>query len=73
MKHLNISYGDLMTMPTYERRFYIDMFKNEMEMRKEHIEEAKNNAKSGGKGSRSSKVSGEALKSRLKNNQIPQE
>lgn len=58
-------------MPVYERRFYIDMFKSEMEAQKEQYEEAKKNRTSGGKGTRSKTISGDALKMKMKNNQIP--
>lgn len=60
-----------MSMPTYERRFYIDMFKGEMEQQKERMDEIKKNRSSGGKGTRSKTISGEALKSQMRNNQIP--
>jgi len=60
-------------MPTFERRFYIQMYKEEMEEQQEKMEEAKKNRSSGGKGTRSRTISGEALKSRMKNNQIPQQ
>ena len=58
-------------MPTYERRFYIQTFREEMEEQKERYEEMQKNRSSGGKGNRSSTISGEALKSRMKNGQIP--
>lgn len=61
-----------MNMPTFERRFYIQMFKEEMEERQEKMEEMRKNKSSGGKGSRSSTISGEALKSKMRNNEIPQ-
>lgn len=35
------------------------------------MEEEKNNVSTGGKGSRTTKISGEALKSRLKSGEIP--
>lgn len=62
-----------MNMPTYERRFYIQMFKEEMEEKQEKMEEMKKkNKTSGGKGTRTSSISGEALKSKMRNNEIPQ-
>lgn len=60
-----------MSMPVYERRFYIDMFKNEMEDQKERMDEMQKNRTSGGKGTRSKTISGEALKSQMRNKQIP--
>jgi len=71
MKHLGFQYSEVMSMPVYERRFYIEMFKDEMEMQKERMDDARKNATSGGKGTRSKTVSGEALKSQMRNNQIP--
>jgi len=71
MKHLGFQYSEVMSMPVYERRFYIDMFKDEMELQKEKMDEVRENAKSGGKGKRSKRVSGETLKSQIRNNQIP--
>ena len=71
MKHLNFQYSEVMSMPVYERRFYIDMFKNEMEDHNEKMSEAKKNRTSGGKGTRSKTVSGEALKTQMRNNKIP--
>lgn len=73
MRRLEMSYSDIMRMPTFERRFYIQMYREEMEKQEEELKEIKNNKKSGGKGTRSSTISGEALKSRMKNNQIPQQ
>lgn len=58
-------------MPVYERRFYIEMFKEEMDTQKERMEDMRKNSTSGGKGTRSKTVSGEALKSQMRNNQIP--
>jgi hypothetical protein len=71
MKHLKMSYSDIMVMPTYERRFYIDMFKSDMDKEQDRYDEAKKNNSSGGKGTRSKTVSGNALKSQMLNNQIP--
>lgn len=71
MKHLEISYSDIMSMPVYERRFYIEMFKDEMEIKKEKMEEITKNRSSGSKGTRTTTVSGEQLKTKLRNNQIP--
>ncbi len=66
MSHLKISYSDLMLMPTYERRFYIQLYKEELDKETERLENAKSN--SNVKGSRT--VSGEALKAKMRNNEI---
>ena len=58
-------------MPTYERRFYIEMYKSEMDSQKERMDEIKKNSTSSGKGTRTKTVSGDTLKMKMKNNQIP--
>lgn len=69
MRHLKISYSDVLSMPTYERRFFLYSFINENEKRQEQMENQSQT--SGGKGTRTTKVSGEALKSRLRSGEIP--
>ena len=55
-----------MAMPTYERRYYLGMLTREFERKEEAMEEAKEQTTtSGGKGSRTSKVSGQQLKSKM--------
>lgn len=56
MEYLKISYTDLMRMPTYERRFFMTEYMNK-KTKKESTETV-----STGKGSRKTKVSGEAVK-----------
>lgn len=70
MRHLKLSYGDVLSMPVYERRFYLTSFVQENEKRKEKVEEQKSNV-TNGKGKRTTKVSGEQLKSKLKSGEIP--
>jgi len=71
MRHLKIPYSDVLSMPTYERRFFLTTFINENEKRKEQIEEQQSNTTSNGKGTRTTKVSGDQLKARLKSGEIP--
>ena len=72
MRHLKISYADVLSMPTYERRFFLTKFINENEKRQEQIEEqSKTNSSNNGKGKRTTTVSGEQLKARLKSGEIP--
>lgn len=58
-----------MNLPVYERRYFISLLKNEnvgkQERAEEAQEQAKLNAQSGGKGKRTTRVSGDALKSRM--------
>lgn len=67
-----MSRQDVLAMPTYERRFYLTTLINENtkknEMMEEKLQESKN---SGARGSRTTTVSGEQLKSKLKTGQIP--
>lgn len=71
MKHLKFTYRDVMDMPVYERRFYIEMFKDEMDQQKERMDEMKKQKSSGGKGTRTKTISGDALKTQMRNKQIP--
>ena len=57
-------------MPTYERRFFLTTFINENERKKAKIEEQQINIKNS-KGTRTTRVSGEQLKSKLKSGEIP--
>jgi hypothetical protein len=68
----NMTYSDVMAMPTYERRYYLGMLTKDFERKQEQIEEQKEQqTTSGGKGSRTSKVSGQQLKTRMNNGDIP--
>jgi len=59
-----------MSMPTYERRFYLTLLINENNKRSEAVEE-NNQSVSTGKGTRSTRVSGNTLKNQLKSGKIP--
>ena len=68
----NMSYSDVLAMPTYERRYFIGMLTKTLEKKEEAIEEAKEQATvSGGKGSRTSKISGQNLKNKISKGDIP--
>jgi hypothetical protein len=45
MKHLHIPWSDLLSMPTFERRFYINTLVEEFDKRKEAYEQSKNKGK----------------------------
>jgi hypothetical protein len=70
MRHLKISYSDILSMPVYERRFFLTTFINETEKRNEQME-AEQSTTSSGNGKRTTKVSGSQLKERMKNGEIP--
>lgn len=72
VKHIGLSYSDVMGMSVYERRNYLSLLLNENTKKTEMIEEQNQNMKSSN-GSRTTKVSGEALKAKLKSGQIPNE
>jgi hypothetical protein len=60
---MNMSYADVMSMPTYERRFFIRIFTEQLEKQKEKAEEQQQNATaSNGKGKRVTRISGNAVK-----------
>ena len=68
----NMTYSDVMSMPTYERRYYLGMLTKDFERKEEQIEESKDQASTvGTKGSRTSKVSGNQLKNKMKTGEIP--
>lgn len=72
-QHLKgFTYSDVLAMPTYERRFFIGLLTRENQKREEQIEQMNEESKSkGAKGSRQTKVSGNALKSKMASGQIP--
>lgn len=72
MKHIGMTYQDVLSCPTYERRFFLQMLINEANKRNELIEEAQQTrANSGGKGSRNTRISGDQLKAKLQSGEIP--
>jgi hypothetical protein len=60
-------------MPTYERRFFLGLLTKEHRQREEQMEELQNKQQQskGGKGSRQTRVSGQALKNKMQSGQIP--
>jgi hypothetical protein len=63
------TYSDVLKLPIYERRYYLSLLTRQAKQREEHYEEMKN--KSNSKGGRTTKISGDALKSKLKSGEIP--
>ena len=60
-----MSYSDVMRMPTQERKLFIAIHIAKMEEKKEKIEEEREAAlakQSGGKGSKTKTISGDAVK-----------
>ena len=59
-------------MPTYERRFFLGQKTKEISKQEEQMEQAREQSdKRNSKGSRTSRVSGDALKTRMQNGDIP--
>jgi hypothetical protein len=70
LQHLNgVTYSDVLKMPTYERRFFLGLLTKDMQQRKENADQNAQTKQS--KGSRTTKISGEQLKSKLKSGEIP--
>lgn len=70
IKHFGMTYQDVLSAPTCERRFFLLKLMNENQKRIEAREEVINN-NAGAKGTRSTRVGGEQLKAKLKNGEIP--
>jgi len=61
-----------MNLPVYERRFYLGLLTRDVQQREEKLEEMKEKqTTSGGKGSRTTRVSGAQLKNKIKSGDIP--
>ena len=73
MQHLKgVSYTDVLNMPVYERRFFLGLLTRDTIKTQEKIEEMNEKSTTkGSKGNRTTKVSGEGLKNRMKNGDIP--
>ena len=72
MRHLKQPYDAILNMPTYERRFYLITLKNEIDGINERTEQEMNKTNSTGRGTRSTTLSGTALKSKINDGEIPQ-
>ena len=61
-----------MNMPVYERRFFIGLLTKEQSEKQAEIEKQREEAKTkGSKGNRTTKVSGQALKNKIKSGDLP--
>lgn len=66
-----MGYNDAMMMPTYERRYFINLMIKQNEKRIETIENQQVQKGSNSKGNRQSKISGDALKTKMMSGDIP--
>ena len=59
-------------MPTYERRFFLGLLNKEAREREEAAEDLRNKTQTkNSKGSRTTRVTGDALKNKIKSGDIP--
>lgn len=66
------TYSDVLNMPIYERRFFLGLLTKEQSEKQARMEEMKEEAKTrGSKGNRTTKVSGQALKNKMKGGDLP--
>jgi hypothetical protein len=72
MQHLKNPYHDVLMMPTCERRFFLGLATKTAIEREEQMEEMKKNVQNrNSKGGRTTSVSGDALKAKIKSGQVP--
>lgn len=69
MEHLESGYSDVLSMPTGERRFYLGLIIKAKSQQSEMVENMKNVSQ--GKGKKTTTISGEALKNKLRGGEIP--
>ena len=68
----NISYSDVLAMPTYERRYFLGLLTKDYKQKEEQLEEMKaKQTTSNSKGKRTTSVSGDQLKNKMKSGEIP--
>ena len=71
-QHLKgFTYSDVLALPTYERRYFLGLLTKDAKQREEQIEKLKEkNKTTTGKGSRQTRVSGDALKNKIKSGEV---
>lgn len=67
-----MNYSDVLAMPTYERRFFLGQKTRELVKKEEQMEKNREQQQSkNSKGSRTTRVSGDALKNKIKSGELP--
>ena len=66
-----MSYSDVMNMPVYERRFFLGLLTKDAVEKQERYENMEDNKQTNSKGSRTTTISGNQLKSKMNNGDIP--
>jgi len=72
-QNLGFSYSDVLSMPTYERRYFLGLLTKQKTLNEEandKLIDKGENKTSTGKGTRSSTLSGSALKSKINSGEI---
>ena len=60
-----------MSMPTYQRRFFLGLLTKDIQQREEKLEAQKEQSSTNGsKGSRTTRVTGDALKTKMRNGTV---
>jgi hypothetical protein len=71
IQHLGIGYADAMLMPTAERRFFLGLLVKTKSEEREMVENMQSS--SDGKGTKKTKIGGEALKNKMLRGELPLE
>lgn len=67
-----MSYSDVLSMPTYERRFFLGLLTKDAVKKEEHLEEMREKSSTTtSKGTRTTRVSGAQLKNRINSGDVP--
>jgi hypothetical protein len=68
----NVTYSDVLSMPTYERRYFLGLLLKTNSERQEQVENMKQDAVNrNAKGNRTTTISGDQLKAQIKSGQLP--
>jgi hypothetical protein len=66
-----MSYSDVMNMPVYERRFFLGLLTKDAVEKQERYENMEVNKQTNSKGQRTTTISGDQLKTKMNNGDIP--
>jgi hypothetical protein len=67
-----VTYNDVLSMPVYERKYFIGLLTKDVTAREEQAIKLKEQSETkSGKGSRNTRVGGDTLKNKMNNGEIP--
>lgn len=69
MARLNQSYSDILKMPTGERRFHLGLLLKQKQEEDARVEQGR--SQNTGKGTKTTRIGGDALKNKLKSGDLP--